>query len=328
MSDYILHNIDFKVTNTLDLYQQQEKDKPSQQFPNYYLGKYLGRTGNELPLKRTRRGEGEEHIPNCVLRNEDGIALIRVHNKENLTIYDLPQHAGPEVKDCVGIPKPSYPYCYVVVDYRDGKCQVAIEKTSAWDSKTTTVRNSLEKYFNSNDLQFLGIETILKEKTIATKFEEYIDDRIINCGDVIESFTFEYPNLKRHPTVRIPPQLTDQMEMYSKILEVYDAMSATTTMKMGSVVNTDKLKQLSLVVGMCSDNAFNLGIHFRDGGDYTCNEDIVAQRPMNDLVISHYKNYITPDMINIDFDLASWLDDVFLKVKQRKDDENIPTKPM
>ena len=144
-----MHNIDFKVTCTLDLYQQQEKDKPSQQFPNYYLGKYLGQTGNELPLKRTHRGEGEEHIPNCVLRNEDGIALIRVHNKENLTIYDLPQHAGPEVKDCVGIPKPSYPYCYVVVDYRDGKCQVAIEKTSAWDSKTTTVRNSLEKYFNS-----------------------------------------------------------------------------------------------------------------------------------------------------------------------------------
>lgn len=80
-----------------------------------------------MSINRTRRGEGEEHIPNCVLRNENGIALIRIHNKENLTIYDLPDSTEKEVQDCIGTSQYSYPYAYVIVDYRNERCQIAIE---------------------------------------------------------------------------------------------------------------------------------------------------------------------------------------------------------
>lgn len=170
MSDYILHNIGLTVSPRLDLHQFLEPDKPVEKYPNYYLGKVIGSIGNELELNRTRRGGGEEHVPNCVLRNEDGIALIRIHNKEDYTIYDLPENSENEVKDCVGVPHSSYPFGYVVVDYRDGKCQIAIEKTSAWDSKTTTIKNCLENFFNDILVDKAGVKTTLKEKTISTKF--------------------------------------------------------------------------------------------------------------------------------------------------------------
>jgi hypothetical protein len=49
---------------------------------------------------------------------------------------------------------------------------------------------------------------------------------------------------------------------------------------------------------------------------------------MNDAVISNFKDFITPDIVTSDFDLRSWLDVVFEKVKEGKDDEEIPTKPM
>jgi hypothetical protein len=75
MSDYIIHNIGLTVSPLLDFGQQEEADKPVAKLPNYYLGKIIGEKGNELSLNRTRRGSGEEHVPNCVLRNEDGIAL-------------------------------------------------------------------------------------------------------------------------------------------------------------------------------------------------------------------------------------------------------------
>ena len=324
MSDYIIHNIGLIVSPQLDFGQQEEADKPVAKFPNYYLGKIIGEKGNELSLNRTRRGSGEEHVPNCVLRNEEGIALIRIHNKEDLVIVNLPEDA---VEDCDVEPKSSYPFAYVVVDYRDGKCQLAIEKTSAWDSKTTTIRNCFESFFNEKLSDSLGITTNLKEKTESTEFEQFIDERTIDHGDVIESFTFQYVNIKRNPTARIPDSLTEQMKMMSSVLEMYDAISGTTTMKMGSAVDTTKLKQLSTVVTMCSDNAFDLIVKFKDYGDYTCNESIIAKYPMNDAVISLYKDFVTPDVHTVDFDLRLWLDDVFTRINGKNDGKQIPTKP-
>ena len=328
MSDYIIHNIKLSVVQQFDFDELVEKDKPVDRFPNYYLGRIIGGKGSELSLNQTRRNGGEEHVPNCVLRNENGIALIRVHNKEDYTIYDLPEKTENEVKDCIGRGESSYPFGYVVVDYRDGKCQLAIEKTPSWDSKTVTVRNSLEKFFNDKLSGSMGISTKLEEKIERKDFEEFIDQRTIDHGDVIESFTFEYVNGKRNPTVRIPESLTEQMDFYSRLLEFYGAISSVTTVNMGSVVDNEKLKQLSTVLEYSVDNAFELKVKFRDYGEYSCREGVVAKYPMNDIVISHYKDFIIPDIVNSDFDLMSWMDEVFMKVKEGKDGEEIPTKPM
>lgn len=328
MSDYIIHNIDLIVPQQFELFGPIDEGKPIEKYPNYYLGKIIGDVGNQLDLSRTRQNEGKEYVPNFVLRNEDGIALIRIHNKENFTQYDLPDKKGNEVKDCIGVPKSSYPFGYVVVDYRDGKCQLAIEKTSAWDSKTVTIRYCLENFFNEKLSEIWGITVKLQEKTERKDFEEFIDQRTMNYGDVIESFTFEYVNAKRKPTVRIPESLTEQMEIYSRALDFYGAISGVTTMKMGSQVDNEKLKHLSTVVAYSTDNAFELSVRFRDYGDYSCREGVVVKYPMNDAVISHFKDSILPDKITSDFDLTTWLDEVFEKGKEGQNDEEIPTKPM
>ena len=316
MSDYIIHNIDLAVSPLLDFDELVEPDKPVAKFPNYYLGKIIGDKGNELKLNRTRQNGGKEHVPNCVLRNEDGIALIRIHNKEDLTIVNLPQNSENVLGDCNVEPILSYPFGYVVVDYRDGKCQIAIEKTSSWDSKTVTIRNSLQDFFNENLTPKMGIITTLTEKKDIKDFDNFIDQRTIDHGDIIESFTFEYPNTRRKPTARIPETLQEEIDMHSKILEMYDAISGATTMQMGGVVDNEKLKQLSTVAVMSLDNAFNLKVKFRDYGEYNCNEGVVAKYPMNDVVISNFKDFIIPDVITIDFDLRTWLDDVFNRVKR------------
>ena len=222
MSEYIIHNVIFDVNRKLDFNGDEEQEKPIDKYPNHYLGKIIGKRGQELSLYRKRRGNDDEHVPNCVLRNECGIALIRIHNKENFTLYDLPESAGNEVIDCVGVNQSSYPFAYVVVDYRGTQCQIAIEKTSNWDNKTDCIRNCLQEYFmHHHFLRNLGIKVEnVKEKTIATKFTEFIDERIIDEGDTIESFTFEYPNLKRRPTSQIPETLTEPINALSKFLEV------------------------------------------------------------------------------------------------------------
>lgn len=330
MSDYIIHNITFDVKRKLDFEEAEERDKPIEKYPNYYLGKVIGKRGQELTLYRKRRGNGEEYVPNCILRNEGGIVLLRVHNKENQTRYDLPVNSEDEVKDCVGINQYSYPFAYVVIDYRDKKCQIVIEKTSSWDSKTDTVRNCLQDYFAQHQfLQNLGINVTVKEKTSATKFAEFIDKQIIYKGDYIESFTFEYPNLKRQPTSRIPNALTEQINFLSKYLDFYGGISGEITTKMGQDVDRDKLKQLSTVVTMCCSNSFDLSVKFKEYGPYKCNENIVAKYEMNDIVISHFKDFIIPDMKTPEHDMEAWLDDVFDKIEKIEGNgrNEIPTKP-
>lgn len=326
MAEYIVHNIDLSVVNLIRTSSIEESDKPVEKYPNYYVGKILGGRGNELPLFRKRRSGHEDRVPNYVLRNDNGIALIRIHNKEDFTIFDLPEESVTGVQDCVGQPRSSYPYAYVVVDYRDGRCQIAIEKTSAWGSRTITIKNCLEEYLN-HELCNLGINVRLNEKTISTKYEEFIDNRLTQHHDAIVSVTFEYVNLVKKPTTRIPEQLTDQMNSFSKNLEFFGALSGSTTMQMGEHVETERLKQLSTVVSMCSDNAFDLVTCFRDYGKYKCNEDIVARFPMNELVIKNFKEYTTPQPCNSDFDLQSWLDNVFMKIKGDDINEKIPRKP-
>lgn len=327
MSEYIIHNIGIEVKLVLDLNGYEEPGKPLSSCPNYYIGKLLGPKGTELKLFRTRQGGKEEHVPNVVLRNEGGIALIRIHNKEQYEIFDLPDSSSADVKDCVGVKTESYPFSYVVVDYRDGRCQIAIEKSSVWDSKTTTVRNSLEKFFQSIPFTDRGYEITVKEKSIPTQFEKFLDEQTIDKGDMIESFTFKYVDVSKHPTARIPQELTEQMECYSKILQFYGSTEGQNTVNVGNG-SEDKLKQLSRVVTMCCDNAFDLSVKLRDYGEYTCNESIIARYDMNEIVIANFREYREADVQTSDFVLSMWLDEVSDDIARRiKDGKEIPTKP-
>ncbi len=320
MNDYIIHNIGFTVDKKLDFDGILEPDKPIEKYPNYYFGKLIGNMGTELKLFRTRPGKGEEAVPNCVLRNDNGIILLRIHNKENITLYENPKNNA----DCIGIPTYNYPYSYVVIDYRDYKCQIAIEKSSVWDSKTSTVRTILEKYFKSEPFKSRGLDITVKEKFIPTEFESFLDKRLIDKGDAIESFTFQYVNLKKHPTVFIPEELTEYMEAYSKVLEIFDALEATTTVKLGEGTKDDsKIKQLSRVVAMCCDNAFQLTVNLRDYGEYTCKENIIAKFPMHESVIDNYKDFINPDIPSSDSVLSMWLDEITDKIRRYENREEI-----
>ncbi|MCR5395305.1 MAG: hypothetical protein K6E86_07920 [Bacteroidales bacterium] len=327
MNDYIIHNICLTVEPSVDFYSNAKEDKPILKYPNYYIGETIGKAGSEINLFRTRQGGEREHIPNCVLRNENGIALIRVHNKEKHNIISLPQDNSDRTKDGESQLQYSYPSGNVIIDYRDGRCQIAIEKTSSWKSETSIIKNSLEDFFRSHNLLMeLGIQTEIKVKSEKTKFEDFIDCRTINHGDTIESFTFQYVNINRSPTARIPRPISKMISDLSNYLDNYNAISGSTTMNVYEKTDNEKLKQLSTVVTMCSDNAFDLLVKFRDYGEYKCNEDIIAKYPMNDIVITNYKDYIKPERNTSDFDLITWLDDVFEKVKIGKNDR-IPTKP-
>lgn len=331
MSEYIIYNIEIDVTPKLDFNNDINSDKPIEKYPNYYIGKAIGEKGSKLYLTRPRRGQEKELVPNWVLRNENGIALIRIHNKENVKLYDLQDSSESVVKDCVRSDQSSYPYGYAVIDYRDGKCQMAIEKTSSWDGKTETICNSIQECFASNKyLMDLGINVkSIKKKIIAIEFTTFIDRRIVDHGDVLESFTFKLPDLNRQPTTRVPEQLSEQIEFQRNFMKYYSGIGGEITTFVEQDSNHDNLKQLAYVVTMCVDNTFDLSVKFKDYGSYSCKEGVVAKYPMNEIVVCNFKDFIIPEAENSGHSMEKWLDYVYediIRIEERSGDE-IPTKP-
>lgn len=316
MSDYVMHNIRFIVPNQYAMNFDEDPGMPVRDNPLHYFAKLFGRTGSQLPLKRQRRGKGDEEVVNQVLRNSDEIVLLRIHNKESVNVVDKDASDVSEIPEYKNNPLDSYPYAYVVIDFRKDKTQIAIEKSSSWDSKTETIKKILLDYFEQELDSKYKINVSIDEKTEATLFEDFIEERTVDHGDIIESFTFEYPNLKRNPTTRIPETMTSNIQQMSDILEKYNAISGKLDMRMGQDVNKDQLKQLSTVVSYSCDNAFELVVKFRNHGEYHCNESILAKYPMNDIVIENYRKFADPEVKSSDFDLVLWLDEAFEKTKE------------
>ena len=98
MSEFIIHNVLFDVANRMcDFNGDEEQEKPVYEYPNHYLGKIIGKRGQELPLYRKRRGNGDEHVPNCVLRNEGGIAHSFAYTtKKTLLFMICPKAQKPK----------------------------------------------------------------------------------------------------------------------------------------------------------------------------------------------------------------------------------------
>ena len=90
MSDYIIYDIKMDIEQKLDFDGKVEDGKPVRDYPNHYLGKAIGVKGDQLKLFRNRRGQVNESVPTWVLRNDNGIALIRIHNLERYSVYDMP----------------------------------------------------------------------------------------------------------------------------------------------------------------------------------------------------------------------------------------------
>lgn len=328
MTNFNIYTINIAVNPSLFPVEGLESDKPLETNTNYYLGKLIGKS--EMNLIRTQKGKPDERISNCVLRNKDGIALIRVHNKKSYKIINLPEKTSQDVSKCVESNADSFPYSYVVIDYREEKCKIAIENSPVWNYDAKAIKEIFENCFKSGKFKSLGLLITVKEISISTEFEKFLDERTIDYGDEIESFTFQYVNLEKHPYAQIPEELTEEMNLYSKILEIHGAISGTNTVKLSQNLKKDKLYQLSHIVTMCCINGFDLSVRLRDYGVFSCKEErILAKFPMNDDVINNFIHSVVPkeNQMSHDFVLSLWLDMVNEKIANNKYGKTIKRKP-
>ena len=83
---------------------------------------------------------------------------------------------------------------------------------------------------------------------------------------------------------------------------------------MGENANTENLKKLAYVVSKSDDKDFDLLVKFQKYGTYSCKEGVVAKFPMNDIVVSNYKDFEKPEANIPEHDMVSWLDSTYKNI--------------
>lgn len=314
MNNYTLHNILFLGSPEADFEGMQEPDKPVMTYPEHYLEKMIGPKGNELKLWRTRQGKGEEPVPNRVLRNDGGIAVIRIHNVEHVLLTRLAGQDAELINECPTDEETNFPFCYVVVDCRQGKCQLAIERSGNWGNETVTLRRSLEKCFDGYFKLHFGMKVEVREKMIATRCEQFIEHRIYDRHDLPLSFTYQFrctePGMEAY-NCRVPEPLSKPFEYLNAYYACFGSRGGYTTTNIEEEEFHRTKALMMTVASYCSDNGYDFVVNFRDYGEYKCNEEIRARYQMNDQVILNFIYKAIPEQPTSAFCLEAWLDEVF-----------------
>lgn len=222
-----------------------------------------------------------------------------------------------------------HPGCYVIIDNRPGVTQIAIERSTSFDSKTDTVRDLLVESLNKiMDPYQLTID--IRSKMREGEFWEVVDEQCKQFKDRIRKVIFDFPNPKNIGPLDAPDEDLMRLEFLYSVLR--DVNGSKGTLK----VEPDKDKVLILerskqdfarLVRLCSRNGYDLSVHFKQYGVYRYGKEVKALDQMKDDVMNEFINgqYVMGKLHEGTWELIVWLDIIRQRTENYKDEET--TKP-
>jgi hypothetical protein len=129
---------------------------------------------------------------------------MTVCKKKDVTIW----------KDYKELKESSYPFCHVVIDNREGVCQMAIEQASAFDGNPDKVRDILQESIQ-RELTEMGIKFEIRPKMKVKNFWEMVEEQRSVKKDVIKKVVFEFPNPDKVKGVDATPNMSERLRIRS-----------------------------------------------------------------------------------------------------------------
>lgn len=293
------------------------------------LANYL--SGKQLHLTRevTRNGQRTiEPLLNDVLSKHEDVYLLRINNNKQVSKTVEAETTTNGVRDFIEIQDTSNPYCYVVLDNREDKHLLAIQKNSAFGDPSI-VRKILETNINFLLLSDnIPIELNLFLRTRAAETWEFCEKQCQENGDSITRISFTFPNQKKVDIAHRVPK--DKRGVIHKLAQLSEYTDALKTLVQFDYTSADpaKLKthasNFAEIIRYCNSTEYNLYIHFRDYGKYSCDDHVKALFPMREELITAFRTNWKEVPFENEFGLISWCDEVYQKSLIYKDREKAP----
>ena len=236
------------------------------------------------------------------------------------------------VQDYNEVPEETNPYCYVIIDNRveKGICQMAIQKNSAWGD-THRVRNllatNINRYFLNEGIPLqIGITAKMRKSEIW----EFCKQRCNEGKDAITQIAFDFPNQRKLAKYNRIPNPTGYVKYLAQLMDLTDAIKTHVHLDYNSA-DPESLEKhandLARIVDICSNEEYNLSIHFRDYGKYKCGETVRAMFPMKETLLNVFMlNWEENALTKENVELFNWCDDVYEQSKLFEYAEQTPSK--
>lgn len=219
----------------------------------------------------------------------------------------------------------SYPYSHVVVDLRPEYLQIAIEKTPAW-SNTDKLADVLQESFNRLMSSRWGVSVSISARMEPTKFWDYVHKQVYDNGDYIKkiSFSFKNPKLARSAA---GISKNSRLKQMARVAEMSGAIKSFYTMYFHKNIDkkkfSEKNRDLSEMVTLCGDKAYDLTVNFAKVKLYKSDEAVKACFPLP----NNYLHAFSYNAVNINntLDLIDWLDEIDKQIKNNRYVSDTPT---
>ena len=262
--------------------------------------------GRRLPIGK-EPSTGDKVLPNSILRNENHVFLLQLHNPGTVNIWEL---------NGAKIPKDTFPYSYIIIDNRPGIGQIAIQmKTDAWSDPDTVARLLEDNLNRILKDQGTGLEIEIRYKYLPTEFFKFLKQRKKDDGAIVKHIYFDFTNPEFEAPIETAVDTTGHLRQLMNMLSQLGGAKAK--LKVDAPKNKElierKLKDIKQMVSLVATNGYRLKVEFSDKSKYTCDELMLHDDYMAEKILSDFRDGYKHTFF--DFELFHWLDEMRKKEK-------------
>lgn len=287
--------------------------------------------GNKLNLFLTKGDGTPQPYDNYKWKGVEDVFVYQVNNIQNKTIVEATGETLNGIPQYDSIPKTSLPLGLLAIDNRsgkDGKGLMAIEKNAGWGKTPEKLRELLETSFNSV-LEEYGLEITIGAKMQPTEFWPFLDEQCNKNGDGVTRVTIDIHHKTKKKEDKEKKnnrqRATLLMNNMNSIGERNGALKSSFSMEFESV-NARKIKDMTHIAQLCDDNDYDLSVYLKKFGLYRSNDTVTAFFPMDDDALRTFgwQYSSTMEDTNHTYQLMTWFDNVWTKVKELENDTTTP----
>ena len=285
-----------------------------------WLNRLFGQARDEFVFKKQNKNDADR-LPCTVMSHPDRFVLLRLENPKTEHIYDKRQSQAGEVPRIDMREVPSFPYLYIVFDFREGVgCKIAISVASdAW-RKLDIVAKLIEENVNHHlKNQESGFGISISPETLPIDFVSHSRRLIKKQKLSVKKMTFYFTRGLINPKVEeivksdklVRSWINNMIKAQHGEVTLYDPDSSLIARK-----NTQILEHLAMLVG--SDpmgSLFRLKMSYSDGSTYSCGKDIRMEFDMDDVTMAGLLGYGTLFPENT---IANWFDRKTLEIEEQR----------
>lgn len=251
-----------------------------------YLNPLFGKEGDAFVLKGLKKGDAD--YPCVVLLNQDGIVMLHLERPKDLDVWKKQKTLPGEFPKIEKGTEPSYPFCYVFIDCREGHNKIAIEiSSSAWrktDEVKTLLQTNLNMLFNN---QALGFNIIIKPETYSFDFLEQGRWHMNTNKRRVKWMTIHWNRGLIDPKVEAT---IIHSHFFKSLFSLFSSIEGDVTLKSPDVSGLLRKKAklaefFTMLIGSEQSDAFGVKWMLDNNRSYEWGEDIRIDFPMEDEIL-------------------------------------------